>query len=116
MALRQPGTDWNYSNTGYVVLGMIVDKATGRRWQEVAGRILKPLGMHHTCGGSYWSHEGGEAGYVTLNGATDDGGRTVTVSMSTSFNAPDETIRQQRAASDLVDRALCDTPGNGQGH
>ncbi|MFF7079061.1 serine hydrolase [Streptomyces lavendulae] len=116
VALRQPGTDWNYSNTGYVVLGMIVDKATGRRWQEVAGRILKPLGMHHTCGGSYWSHEGGEADYVTLNGATDDGGRTVTVSMSTSFNAPDETIRQQKAASDLVDRALCDTPGNGQGH
>ncbi|MFE2154453.1 serine hydrolase domain-containing protein [Streptomyces lavendulae] len=209
----QPGTDWNYSNTGYVVLGMIVDKATGRRWrEEVERRILKPLGMNHTylpgaastlrsphangyqvfpsgertdvteqivpdlggyvsttadvnrffqgllsgrllsgarmaemkdtvpvasrfeafwpggryglglvkrpltCGGSYWSHEGGEAGYITLNGATDDGGRTVTVSMSTSFNAPEESIRQQKAGSDLVDHALCDTSSNRQGN
>ncbi|MFI8828777.1 serine hydrolase domain-containing protein [Streptomyces sp. NPDC053431] len=207
-----PGTGWSYSNTGYVVLGMIVEKAAGRPWQEeVESRILKPLGMNHTylpgttstlrrphaagyqvfaagertdvteqivpdlggyvsttadvnrffqallggellsaarmaemrdtvpvpkpfdvfwpggryglglvsrplsCGGSYWSHEGGEAGYITLNGATDDGSRTVTVSMSTSFNDLRKTLRQQKTASDLVDRALCDTPGNRQG-
>ncbi|MGV4986762.1 serine hydrolase domain-containing protein [Streptomyces sp. NRAIS4] len=208
----RPGTGWSYSNTGYVVLGMIVEKAAGHPWQEeVESRILKPLGMNHTylpgtkstlrrphadgyqvfasgertdvteqivpdlggyvsttadvnrffqgllggkllsaarmaemqntvpvpkpfdafwpggryglglvnrplsCGGSYWSHEGGEAGYITLNGATDDGSRTVTVSMSTSFNDLHKTIRQQKAASDLVDRALCDTSGNKQG-
>ncbi|MFI6062067.1 serine hydrolase domain-containing protein [Streptomyces sp. NPDC051286] len=207
----KPGTGWSYSNTGYVVLGMIVEKAAGRPWQEeVQSRILKPLGMNHTylpgttstlrrphadgyqvfasgkptdvteqivpdlggyvsttadvnrffqgllggkllskarmaemqhtvpvdkrieafwprgryglglvsrpltCGGSYWSHEGGEAGYITLNGATDDGSRTVTVSMSTSFNDLDKTLRQHKAASDLADHALCDTPGNGQ--
>lgn len=65
-----------------------------------------------TCGGSYWSHEGGEAGHITLNGATDDGSRTVTVSMSTSFNDLDETLRQHKAASDLVDHELCDTSSN----
>lgn len=205
----EPGTNWGYSNTGYVVLGMIVEEATGRPWrEEVGSRILKPLGMHHTylpgttptlrrphangyqvfadddertdvtrqlvpdlggyvsttadvnrffqgllggellseprlaemkdtvpvdeetrqlwpdgryglglverpltCGGSYWSHQGGEAGYITLNGATEDGRRTVTVSMSTSFNDFGSTLRQQQAASDLVDRALCDTAG-----
>ncbi|MFB7532305.1 serine hydrolase domain-containing protein [Streptomyces sp. NPDC056178] len=208
----RPGTGWSYSNTGYVVLGMIAEKAAGRPWQEeVESRILKPLGMNHTylsgtastlrrphadgyqvfasgertnvteqivpdlggyvsttadvnrffrgllggkllsearmaemqdtvpvdkrieafwprgryglglvnrpltCGGSYWSHEGGEAGYITLNGATDDGGRTVTVSLSTSFNDLDETLRQHEAASDLVDRALCDTSSGRKG-
>ncbi|KUJ65180.1 peptide hydrolase [Streptomyces albus subsp. albus] len=207
----RPGTGWGYSNTGYVLLGMIVEKAAGRPWQEVVeSRILKPLRMNHTylpgtastlrrphadgyqvfasgertdvtqqivpdlggyvsttadvnrffqgllggkllskarmaemqetvpvdkrieafwpggryglglvnrpltCGGSYWSHEGGEAGYITLNGATDDGGRTVTVSLSTSFNDLDKTMRQHKAASDLVDHALCDTRGNRQ--
>ncbi|MFF8837605.1 serine hydrolase domain-containing protein [Streptomyces sp. NPDC015130] len=207
----RPGTGWSYSNTGYVVLGMIVEKATGRPWQEeVESRILKPLGMNHTylpgttstlrrphadgyqvfasgertnvtrqivpdlggyvsttadvnrffqsllggrllsearmaemrdtvpidkkieaiwpggryglglvnraltCGGSYWSHEGGEAGYITLNGATDDGSRTVTVSMTTSFNDFDTTLRQHKTASELVDRALCNTSHNRQ--
>ncbi|MER5205275.1 serine hydrolase domain-containing protein [Streptomyces sp. NPDC002825] len=204
----EPGTGWGYSNTGYVVLGLIVDEVTGRPWrEEVESRILRPLGMHHTylpgatptlrrphargyqvfaggertdvteqivpdlggyvsttadvnrffrgllggellsearlaemrhtvpvpeefevfwpggryglglvelplsCGGSYWSHEGGEAGYITLDGATDDGRRTVTVSLTTSFNDLGRTVRQQRAAGALVDRALCDTPG-----
>ncbi|WP_406516190.1 hypothetical protein OH809_41185 [Streptomyces sp. NBC_00873] len=72
------------------------------------GLVNRPL----TCGGSYWSHEGGEAGYITLNGATDDGSRTVTVSMSTSFNDLDETLRQHKASSDLVDHELCDTSSN----
>ncbi|MFE7582626.1 serine hydrolase domain-containing protein [Streptomyces gardneri] len=208
----QPGTGWSYSNTGYVVLGMIVEKATSRPWrEEVETRILKPLGMNHTylpgttstlrrphadgyqvfasgertnvtaqivpdlggyvsttadvnrffqgllggkllsearmaemrdtvpvakqleaiwpggsyglglvnrpltCGGSYWSHEGGEAGYITLNGATDDGSRTVTVSMTTSFNDFEKTLRQHKAASNLVDHALCDTSSTREG-
>ncbi|MER7000371.1 serine hydrolase domain-containing protein [Streptomyces sp. NPDC000410] len=207
-----PGTGWSYSNTGYVLLDMIIEKITGRPWhQEVENRVLKPLGMDHTylpgrtptlrsphangyqvfpsgervdvtnvilpdpgsyvsttadvnrffqallsgellpqarlaemrntvpvskeiqvfwphgryglglverplsCGGSYWSHEGGDGGYITLNGATDDGGRTVTVSMSTALNdSPDNALRQERAASNLVDHALCATPGNGR--
>ncbi|MFG2559957.1 serine hydrolase domain-containing protein [Streptomyces sp. NPDC048496] len=207
-----PGTGWSYSNTGYALLDMIIEKVTDRPWhQEVENRVLKPLGMDHTylpgstptlrrphangyvfpsgkrvdvtkvilpdpgayvsttadvnrffqallggellpqarlaemqdtvpvneemqlfwphgryglglanrplsCGGSYWSHEGGDGGYITLNGATDDGSRTVTVSMSTALNdSPDNALRQEQAASNLVDRALCDAPGNGQG-
>ncbi|KQX10791.1 peptide hydrolase [Streptomyces sp. Root431] len=208
----RPGTGWSYSNTGYVVLGMIVEKVTGRPWrEEVESRILKPLGMHHTylsgntptlrrphargyqvfasgertdvteqivpdlggyvsttadvnrffrgllggrllsearmaemrdtvpvakqfeviwpggryglglvnrplsCGGTYWNHEGGEAGYITLNGVTGDGGRAVTVSMTTSYNDFATALRHHKAAADLVDRALCDTSGNRRG-
>ena len=73
------------------------------------GLVERPL----SCGGGYWSHEGGESGYITVNGATDDGGRTVTVSMSTALgDSPDAMLAQAQAASSLVDRALCDTPGD----
>ncbi|KAB2976923.1 beta-lactamase family protein [Streptomyces sp. SS1-1] len=42
-------TRWAYSNTNYVVLGMIIEKATGNPWpQEVHDRIIEPLGLRHT--------------------------------------------------------------------
>ncbi|WP_129839980.1 serine hydrolase domain-containing protein [Streptomyces sp. RFCAC02] len=205
-----PGEGWGYSNTGYVLLDLIIEEVTGRPWhREVADRVLEPSGMHHTylpgdtatlrrphahsyevfpsgervdftevivpdpggyvsttadvnrflrallggdllpparlaemrdtvpvgeemetfwpdgryglglverpltCGGTYWSHEGGESGYIGLNGVTADGGRAVTVSMSTALaGSADSMLRQEQAASDLVDHALCDTPGD----
>ncbi|GAA1691514.1 serine hydrolase domain-containing protein [Glycomyces endophyticus] len=205
----EPGTGWGYSNTGYVLLDMIIEEATGRPWhQEVQTRILDPLGMDRTylpggdptprspharayerypsgeradvtevivpdpggyvsttadvnrffqgllggvlldeamlaemrdtvpvgeemeaywpgagyglglmnrplsCGGSYWGHEGGESGYITLNGVTDDGGRAATVSMSTALaDSPDSALQQEQAASALIDHALCATSG-----
>ncbi|NUR28269.1 MAG: beta-lactamase family protein [Catenulispora sp.] len=40
---------WHYSNTNYVVLGLLVEKLTGRPYgQEVTRRILRPLGLRHT--------------------------------------------------------------------
>ncbi|MEV6631647.1 serine hydrolase domain-containing protein [Actinoplanes sp. NPDC051470] len=45
----QPGTDWNYSNTNYVLAGLIIEKVTGQPWQhEVQQRIIKPLHLTHT--------------------------------------------------------------------
>ncbi|MFL6116914.1 MAG: serine hydrolase domain-containing protein [Catenulispora sp.] len=45
----QPGSDWRYSNTGYVLLGMIVERVTGHSWpEEVRDRIVRPLGLDHT--------------------------------------------------------------------
>ncbi|MBC3991408.1 beta-lactamase family protein [Streptomyces sp. AC563] len=44
-----PTPGWNYSNPGYVLLGMIIEKATGRPWgEEVRQRIVKPLGLRGT--------------------------------------------------------------------
>ncbi|MGW4246595.1 serine hydrolase domain-containing protein [Nocardia sp. NPDC004722] len=44
-----PGTGWSYSNTGYVLLGMIVEQATGRpSHEEIQTRILAPLAMTAT--------------------------------------------------------------------
>ncbi|MFI5935360.1 serine hydrolase domain-containing protein [Actinoplanes sp. NPDC051494] len=44
-----PGTHWDYSNTNYVVAGMIIERVTGRPWAtEVRDRVLRPLGLRHT--------------------------------------------------------------------
>lgn len=41
-----PGTAWQYSNTGYVVAGMIVEKAAGMPLLDYLQRkVFKPLGM-----------------------------------------------------------------------
>lgn len=42
----QPGEKWNYNNSGYVLLGAVIEKVTGRPWYaEVERRIAKPLGL-----------------------------------------------------------------------
>lgn len=202
-----PGKGWAYSNTGYVLLDMIIQKATGHpAHQEIKNRILRPLGLDQTrwmgtsptlprphaqayqlfgpgsrvnvtdqipvdyanlswvtttrdenrffralldgrllparqlakmkqtvpvnakvqqlwpkgryglglverplgCGGTYWSHEGGDGGYITLNGVTDDGRRSAAVSMSEARGDTKEHIlEQENAASALIEHALC---------
>jgi D-alanyl-D-alanine carboxypeptidase len=46
--LFKPGEDgkWSYSNTGYALLGLIIEKATGKSYEEnLLTRIFKPLGL-----------------------------------------------------------------------
>ncbi|MFD4640970.1 serine hydrolase domain-containing protein [Lentzea sp. NPDC058436] len=45
----EPGTQWNYSNTNYVVLGLLIEKTTGRPYEKaVEQRVLKPLRLTDT--------------------------------------------------------------------
>ncbi|MFD4507169.1 serine hydrolase domain-containing protein [Streptomyces sp. NPDC058457] len=205
-----PGDGWEYSSTGYVLLGMIIQKATGRpAHRAIEDRILRPLGLDRTrwvgtsptlprphaeayqrfgpgsvvdvtdqipvdhenlswvtttrdengllrallagrllparqlaemkrtvpvsaevqqlwpggryglglaerplsCGGTYWSHEGGDGGYITLNGVTGDGERSAVVPMSEARgDTPEHILGQENAASALIDHALCASP------
>jgi CubicO group peptidase (beta-lactamase class C family) len=44
-----PGSEYAYSNTGYVSLGVIVQRVTGKSLREFAAdEIFKPLGMNNT--------------------------------------------------------------------
>ncbi|MFJ4654453.1 serine hydrolase domain-containing protein [Nocardia sp. NPDC088792] len=209
-----PGTGWSYSNTGYLLLGLIIDKVTGKPWfEEVNSRIITPLGLKHTsypgaattiptphatgytqwpsggladttdgrigqfadsagalitttadlntffrallggrllhpeqlaemkqtvdtddeirsvfpgaryglglfsvelsCGGRYWMHGGDITGYKTRDGVTDDGTRSVVISMSTLLQDTEEhQLAQEKTAGTLIDHALCHTAKN----
>ncbi|WP_327000040.1 beta-lactamase family protein [Dactylosporangium sp. NBC_01737] len=203
-----PGTAWAYSNTGFILAGMLVERVTGRSLQqEITDRIVRPLGLRDTtwpgtapslprphanayelfptgelvdvtsqvpgdpdsivsttadldrffrallggrllrpaqlaemrrtvpvsadvepiwpggryglglarrplpCGGFYWGHDGGDAGYITVTGVTADGRRSAVVSMSSARgDSFDHLLQQQRAADTLVVDALCARP------
>ena len=45
-----PRSRYSYSNTGFIILGRVVEKVSGQPFGEfVTRRILKPLGMTHTA-------------------------------------------------------------------
>lgn len=46
----EPGSRYSYSNTGFILLGRVVEKVSGELFGEyLSRRILKPLGMNHTA-------------------------------------------------------------------
>ena len=45
----KPGTDYRYSNGGYSMLALIVERASGKKFQDfLHERIFEPLGMRNT--------------------------------------------------------------------
>lgn len=47
--LFPPGTDWSYSNTNYIVAGLLAERVTGNPLEaELQRRIFGPLGLGHT--------------------------------------------------------------------
>jgi hypothetical protein len=44
-----PGTAWNYNNGGYLILTTVIERITGRTFDDVLReRIFAPIGMHDT--------------------------------------------------------------------
>jgi CubicO group peptidase (beta-lactamase class C family) len=47
--LYPPGTNWNYSHTNYVLLGLALEKATGEEMSKLlSDKVLRPLGLTNT--------------------------------------------------------------------
>jgi len=89
-----PGTDWKYSNSGYVLLGAIIENVTGKAWHaSIRDLLTAPLALSHTTyddGSALIAHRA--AGY-----SIDADGRTV--------NAPYMSMTQAAAAGGLVSSA-----------
>ena len=59
-----PGSSWEYSNTNYIILGIISEKVTEMTWQEqIESRFIQPLGLTDTY---VWT---GEPVGPTVNGS-----------------------------------------------
>lgn len=75
-ATFQPGEKnrWAYSNTGYELLSMVIEKVTGHSWRdEVTERVFKPLGldtMYLPRTGEYGLRGPHPRGYVPMPGTT----------------------------------------------
>ncbi|MGH8910141.1 MAG: serine hydrolase domain-containing protein [Egibacteraceae bacterium] len=68
-----PGERWEYSNSNYFLLGLIIEQVTGESYaSHVAERIVRPLGLRHT---SYCPNE--PAGEDQAQGYTLSGGKLV---------------------------------------
>ncbi|MGW6119792.1 serine hydrolase domain-containing protein [Nocardia sp. NPDC055165] len=89
-----------------------VEGVTGLVWPGASyglGLFAVPL----SCGGAYWMHNGGQTGFLTNAGVTDDGGRSAVVSLSATLAVGEDVTQskgfaQLRTVGELVDHALCE--------
>ena len=66
-----PGERWNYSDSGYILLGQIIETVTGHPYEEVAQELVfAPLGMSNT--GYDHNRDDLAVGYVNASGAEAD--------------------------------------------
>ncbi|ANS48735.1 D-alanyl-D-alanine carboxypeptidase [Bacillus thuringiensis] len=70
-----PGKGWSYSNTGYVLLGILIEKVTGNSYaEEVENRIIEPLDLSNTFlpgNSSVIPGTKHARGYLQLDGASE---------------------------------------------
>ena len=63
-----PGNGWMYSDTGYLLVGLIIEKATGRSYyEEVSRRFIEPFGLNATSPSDRIKLPGLAAGYLEVD-------------------------------------------------
>nr|WP_208543285.1 serine hydrolase domain-containing protein [Lysobacter alkalisoli] len=107
-----PGTDYRYSNSGYALLALIVERASGMSFQQfLHERIFDPLGMDGTLA---YVEEGPDVPHRAYGYSEEDGGWTRTDQSLTSavlgdggiYSSIDDLARWDAALHD--DRLLSD--------
>ncbi|MBK7902900.1 MAG: beta-lactamase family protein [Proteobacteria bacterium] len=70
----EPGTRWSYTNSGYYLLGLIIERASGLDYYEYLGRnVFAPLGMTRSFSGNDAEIVPGRVrGYRVRNGVTNN--------------------------------------------
>lgn len=83
----EPGSKYSYSNSGYMLLGYVIEKVTGKKYEHVVREmIFNPLGM--TNSGFDFTHLNNKdkaTGYDAIVGTT--GTKSMIVDSSVSFAA-----------------------------
>lgn len=71
----EPGTDWAYSDTGYFVLGLLIERASGLPYEDfLRRRIFAPLGMTSTrLMGPAGVEDDRATGYARVDGRLERG-------------------------------------------
>ena len=96
-----PGTSWTYSNSGYVVLGLIVARTSGMPYRDfLQKRIFSPAGMEH----SVVYQKGKDEISQRANGNSKDGGKLV----ETDQSSTSATLGDGGVYSNLSDMAKWD--------
>jgi D-alanyl-D-alanine carboxypeptidase len=92
--LSAPGEKWSYSNLGYYILGLVIERVSGQSYEDfLHQRIFKPLGMKETrrmsrsdiipgrASGYTWENETlKNAKYTSVTWAYSEGGLVSSVS------------------------------------
>jgi CubicO group peptidase (beta-lactamase class C family) len=100
------GSKWEYSNSGYAVLAMIVEKVSGKPFgQFLQERIFTPLGMKHTLAYEKGKNEVPHRayGYSKEDGAwrqTDQSPTSAVLGDGGIYSSPDDLARWDRALRD----------------
>lgn len=108
----EPGTEWRYSNTGYALLGLLIENTTGLPYGEAMRRyLLDPLGL---TGSAYDDgvsiHPRMASGYVRVGGDLQ-AARYFDTSVPYAAGMLISTVDDLRAWSDaLVEGRVFDTP------
>lgn len=68
--LFEAGQAWAYSDTGYVLLGLVIEQVTGEAWHAaVSARLVNPLDLHDTFPSDRPDLPGLAVGYVDPDNA-----------------------------------------------
>lgn len=103
----RPGETWAYDNTGYYLLGLVIEQVSGvSYWEFLEQRIFRPLGMRST-GPVSREREVDRAHGYGLNGDRFEARPPLTPFMALSAGALSSTIEDMaRWAAALDSRAL----------